>query len=346
MKCAQTQPAADVHDELTPDEADTPRTATFLPDSASSLVPGRPIDYQNEELFHDEWGQALDPEQVPVVESFEACTAPENRFIVQWLGDVRGLRVLDLGCGAGEAATYFALCGAKVAATDISAGMLALTARVARRYGVQVECVRQNSDRLDFPDNTFDVVYAANLLHHVHLDACLASVCRVLKPDGRFVSWDPLRHNPIINIYRRMAAAVRTEDETPLAIADLKSFRDYFQHVEHRCFWLAGLWIFMKFFLIERVDPSKERYWKKIIIDAERLEKTYKRLAAIDRFLLKWCPPLRRMCWNLTVCARTPRKPTPISGRRVDHQRNVLNVELPPWDDPSAPPERVPNLQR
>jgi SAM-dependent methyltransferase len=270
----------------------------------------RTIDYENEERFHDEWGKAIDPEQVPVIESFEAPTAPENRFICRWLGDVRGLRVLDLGCGGGEAAVYFALRGAQVTAADMSSGMLAVALRVAERYGVEISCCQVNAERLELDDRSFDIVYAANLLHHVNLDRCLSEISRILTPDGRFVSWDPLRHNPIINVYRRIAAAVRTEDEMPLSIDNLEVFERFFGKVEHRCYWLASLWIFMRFFLIERVHPSKERYWKKIIVDAERLQNSYRRLSAIDRFLTKKVPWLERMCWNLVVCARNPMKPT------------------------------------
>ncbi|MFH1746386.1 MAG: class I SAM-dependent methyltransferase [Planctomycetota bacterium] len=292
--------------EKTPDAPELP-SADMPPASTPLAFPERRIDYVREESFHDEWGQAIDPAHVPVVESFEACTAPENRFIMNWLGDVRGRRVLDLGCGAGEAAVYFAMQGAEVTATDISTGMLRLTRRVARRYGVKVRCVRQNGDDLNFPRQSFDVVYAGNLLHHVNMERCLATVAQVLKPDGRFVSWDPLRHNPIINIYRKMASAVRTDDETPLHINDTSKFRRYFAQVEQQSFWLSGLWIFMRFFLIERVHPSKERYWKKIIVEAERLRSLYLRFEHLDETLLRWFPYLRRMCWNMVVCAARPR---------------------------------------
>lgn len=274
---------------------------------AESAPPLRRVDYASEERFHDEWGHSIDPETVPVRECFEVDTAPENRFIMSWLGDVRGLRVLDLGCGGGEAAVYFALRGARVTAADISKGMLDVTRRVAERFGVQVETVQQNADHIDLPAGEFDIVYAANLLHHVNLDRCLSQVTRLLKPDGRFVSWDPLRHNPIINIYRRMASAVRSEDETPLSIRDVDVFKRHFEQVDYRCFWLASLWIFVRFFVIERSNPSKERYWKKIIIEHERLSPSYRRLAWIDRTLLRAIPWLKRMCWNLTVCAARPR---------------------------------------
>lgn len=281
--------------------ADGP-TSRFVP----TFPPRRAIDYADEITLHDEWGDGTAAEQVHVRASFEAATAPEHRHILNWLGDVRGLRVLDLGCGCGEAAVYFALRGARVTAVDISRGMLALTQRVAQQHGVQVTTLQQNADLLDLPTGSFDVVYAGNLLHHVDLETTLQKATRVLKPDGRFVSWDPLRHNPLINVYRRMSRDVHSADECPLSMGDVRVFRKHFQHVERSCFWLTTLWIFLRFFLIERADPRRVRYWKKIITDAQRLTPLYRRLETLDRFLLRWAPWLGRYCWNMVICARGP----------------------------------------
>lgn len=72
-------------------------------------------------------------------------------------------------------------------------------------------------------------------------------ILHALKPGGTLVSWDPLRHNPVINVYRRMAMPVRTEDEHPLHIRDLRSFRSRFVDVRHECFWFCTLAIFLRF---------------------------------------------------------------------------------------------------
>ncbi len=91
----------------------------------------------------------------------------------------------------------------------------------------------------------------------------------------------------MINVYRRIATKVRTEDETPLDINIVNLVRSRFSQTHYDTFWLATLWIFLRFYLIEKVDPNKERYWKKIIIEHDRLEKDYLRLEAIDRALKK-----------------------------------------------------------
>jgi SAM-dependent methyltransferase len=261
---------------------------------------------QKEEHFHDAWAASLDPREVMVDESWEAVTCPEHQWIKAQLGELKGRKVLDLGCGAGEAAVWFAKQGANVVASDLSSEFLDLVRRVAELHGVTVETHHGDSDYLNFADNTFDVVYAGNVLHHVDLDKTLEQIHRILKPGGKVVTWDPLRHNPVINVYRRMAMPVRTEDEFPLAIKDINAFRRRFVDVKYDCFWFFTLWIFVRFYLIERVHPSKERYWKKIIREHKRLAPKYNRLRAVDNVVLRTVPFLKRYCWNVAVAATKP----------------------------------------
>jgi ubiquinone/menaquinone biosynthesis C-methylase UbiE len=256
-----------------------------------------------EEAFHDQWASTIDVDSIDVKQAFEACTAPENRYIRTEMGDLTGRKVLDLGCGAGEAAVFFATQGADAVASDLSDGMLHVALRLAERNGVRISVSKSPADEIDFPDNTFDMVYAANLLHHVDIDRCLREIHRVLKPKGRLFSWDPLAHNPAINVYRRMATEVRTEDEHPLRMQDLQLFHKYFKNVRYRGTWLFSLWIFMRFYLIERVNPNDERYWKKVILEADRLKSKYERLEKLDRLALRALPWLTRYCWNITVIA-------------------------------------------
>lgn len=258
---------------------------------------------RKEQVFHDQWAAAIDVDGIHVADYFEACTAPENRFILQQLGDVRGKYLLDLGCGAGENSVYFALKGANCVAADYSPGMVNVALKLAAKNGVDVTGKVVNAMQIDFPDNSFDIVYASNLLHHIpDPRLAIAEMHRVLKPGGKACFWDPLKHNPVINVYRRMATKVRTEDETPLDIQIVDFVRSQFSSTAYDTFWLATLWIFLRFYLIEKVNPNDERYWKKIIIEHDRLEKDYLRLERLDRSLKK-LPLMKRFAWNLAVVA-------------------------------------------
>lgn len=259
---------------------------------------------KKEREFHDAWASTIDVDGIQVRDYFEACTAPENRFILRKLGDVRGKRLLDLGCGAGENSVYFGMKGADCVATDYSPGMVEVALKLAEANGVKVEGFTANAMELDFPDESFDIVYASNLLHHLpEPKLAIREMHRVLKPGGKACFWDPLRHNPIINVYRRMATKVRTEDETPLDINIVRFVESLFGETDYDTFWLASLWIFLRFYLIERVNPNEERYWKKIIIEQGRLEAGYRRLERVDE-VLKKVPGMKRFAWNLAVVAR------------------------------------------
>lgn len=258
---------------------------------------------KKEKEFHNEWAASVDINNIAIDEFFEACTAPENRMILHKLGDLKDKKLLDLGCGLGESSVYFAKKGARVIACDISEGMLNVAKQLAKKHNVNIDTLNSYSDKLEVDNETLDIVYAANLLHHVEIESTLKEVKRVLKKNGIFVSWDPLAHNPLINIYRKMATEVRTEDEHPLKINDIRIFKKYFKKVSYETTWFFTLWIFLKFYLIEKVDPNKERYWKKIINEQKRLEKTYYTLEKLDKLVLSFLPFLKRYCWNIVIFA-------------------------------------------
>ena len=256
-----------------------------------------------ERKFHDDWASTIEVDGIKVADYFEACTAPENRFILKQMGDITDKYLLDLGCGAGENSVYFANKGARCVATDYSPGMVEVAVKLAEANGVKIEGKVMDAMALEFPDNTFDVVYASNLLHHLpNPKLAIREMHRVLKPGGKACFWEPLKHNPVINVYRRMASEVRTEDEMPLDINIVNFVKSLYSKTNYDAFWLATLWIFLQFYLIEKVDPNKERYWKKIIVEEERLKPLYLRLEKLDA-LVKKLPLMKRFAWNLAVVA-------------------------------------------
>jgi 2-polyprenyl-3-methyl-5-hydroxy-6-metoxy-1,4-benzoquinol methylase len=259
-----------------------------------------------EEAFHDRWaaeeGAAIDVRAVN-----EACTSPEMRYIRALLGPLRGKRLLDVGCGLGEASAYFALEGAQVTAMDLSQGMLDATSRLARANGVTVTTHKAAAEHTGLPpDARFDVVYAGNLLHHVDIAATIRRLKPHLAPGGVFVSWDPVAYNPAIKVYRRIATRVRTPDEHPITRADLRLLEREFGSVQTRFFWLTTLAIFLLMALRGR-SPNRERYWKAVVAESERWRPLYGPLSRLDDWLLRWIPPLRWWCWNVVVAARDPR---------------------------------------
>jgi SAM-dependent methyltransferase len=124
---------------------------------------------------------------------------------------------------------------------------------------------------------------------------------RILKPGGKAIFIEPIAYNPVINVYRKMAMDVRTDDEHPLKIRDLRIIEKYFGTAKHREFWFFSLFIFIYFYLIEKVHPKSERYWKKVIYDAPKYEKMFKKLKKIDDTVLSLMPFLGLFCWNTVI---------------------------------------------
>lgn len=103
--------------------------------------------------------------------------------------------VLELGCGTGRVTAPLARAKIPIVGIDLSMPMLARArARLRRaRLGGRARLVRGDIRALPFPDAAFDLVIAPygilqSLLRPRDLDSTLASVHRVLRPGGRFVT--------------------------------------------------------------------------------------------------------------------------------------------------------------
>jgi SAM-dependent methyltransferase len=269
---------------------------------------------RRESEFHDRIASDLDPAATLVDETFTARTAAENQHILQQFGDVRGKRVLDYGCGLAEGGIYLAKLGAKVVGMDVSERMLASAQQLAGHHGVALETRLVTTPQIPADDGEFDLIYGNGVLHHVDLDTAIPELARVLRPEGRGCFLEPLPYNPLINVYRKMADKVRTVDETPLRFEDIERFRSHFSELSHREFWLLTLSVFLKFFLVDRVHPNQERYWKKIYTDAALVAPLYAPLERVDRWLLDRVPPLRRLCWVTVITVGGPRRAPLPSG--------------------------------
>lgn len=112
--------------------------------------------------------------------------AIEEGQVLDLMGDVAGLDVLDVGCGDGALAAALARRGANVTGLDPDPLMLELAG--SRPEGKSFTLVEGMAEALPFPDRSFDRVVAVTVLCFIpRADRAIAEMARVLKPGGRLV---------------------------------------------------------------------------------------------------------------------------------------------------------------
>ncbi|WP_137147901.1 class I SAM-dependent methyltransferase [Mycolicibacterium sp. CR10] len=97
-------------------------------------------------------------------------------------------RVVDIGCGAGNAVREAARRGARATGVDPSSSMLRVARAVTRRR-TAVTWSQGTAEALPAPDGTATVVWALATVHHWRdVDAALVEIHRVLAPGGRLLA--------------------------------------------------------------------------------------------------------------------------------------------------------------
>jgi SAM-dependent methyltransferase len=192
------------------------------------------------------------------------------------LGELRGQRVLDYGCGHGMAAVVLARRGATVTAFDLSPGYVAEAEERAHANGVSIRFVAADGEYLPFADESFDAVWGNAILHHLDLARAGAELRRVLKPGGVAVFCEPWGGNPLLAFARRRLpypGKERTPDERPLTANDLTPLRHFFPGLRLDGYQLFGM---------------VRRAWKN--------RRAVAALDVLDARLLHWRPALKNWC--------------------------------------------------
>ncbi|MGE3689758.1 MAG: class I SAM-dependent methyltransferase [Novosphingobium sp.] len=112
----------------------------------------------------------------------------EAELIDELMGDVRGLDVLDVGCGDGALMADLHRKGANVTGIDPDDAMLAAARLRADASGLDFRLLPGTADALPFADCSFDRVVAITVLCFIDRpDVAIAEMARVLRPGGHII---------------------------------------------------------------------------------------------------------------------------------------------------------------
>lgn len=207
--------------------------------------------------------------------------------------NIAGAVALDYCCGNGEVAIEMAKRGAKkVFGIDISEVAIKNAEELAKVQGVGNICEFRvmDAEHTEFSENTFDIIHEYGALHHLELKAAFTELSRILKPDGKLVCTEAMRHNPFIHWYRNRTPHLRTkwEVEHILGVPEINSGGAYFSALNMRLFHLAAL---------AAVPFRKASFFRSLLATLEM----------IDNFILP-IPYFNRLAWVAVVEYRKPRK--------------------------------------
>lgn len=153
-------------------------------------------------------------------------------------------KVIEYGCGTGSYASTIAKNKPKlVTGIDISSVAIEVACKKAieQNLGEKVNFKVMNAENLEFPESSYDLICGSAILHHLDLDLATDSIVRTLKPNGKAIFIEPLGHNFLINLYRRLTPSIRSEDEHPLLEEDLKAIASNFKQSKINYFYLTSL---------------------------------------------------------------------------------------------------------
>jgi ubiquinone/menaquinone biosynthesis C-methylase UbiE len=111
-----------------------------------------------------------------------------NPCIERLLGNVKGKKLLDAGCGEGYLSRYYAAKGAKVTGVDISEKLIEISRNLTDEADFDASFLVGDVCDLDIHDNSFDLILCNLVLLNIpcYQDA-LNEFYRILKPRGVLV---------------------------------------------------------------------------------------------------------------------------------------------------------------
>jgi ubiquinone/menaquinone biosynthesis C-methylase UbiE len=240
-----------------------------------------------EQSFHDERFGGDDGARKAVGKYYLINRHADDKYLQIASKYCYNKKLLEYGCGSGNASEQWMKQGAQLTGIDISPEGIKKAKQKNSNSEYKAEYFVMNAEKTDFENNSFDIIVGTGIIHHLDLINSYQELRRVLKDDGHAVFIEPLGHNPFINLYRALTPQMRTEDEHPLKMKDIKLLKKYFSYVQVEYFSL------FTFFAV----PFR---------NMAMFNSIYTFFKYIDKIVLN-IPFLKRYAWTVVIHASSPK---------------------------------------
>ena len=212
-----------------------------------------------------------------------------NEVIRVAMQDASGMRVLEIGSQSWEWCLFrYNYLPRQLTCINISEAELEIGRIHAEKLGVTCDFRRMDAHGLEFADGSLDLVFGVAILHHLDFPHALREIHRVLRPGGKIVFVEPLRHNPVARLVRWMTPHARTPDELPLGRRELHLIERNFavDNYYSELFTVIGAMITQPFFknpinpltrlcnladdVLVRLVPATGAYYRSVVIRGTR----------------------------------------------------------------------------
>lgn len=166
---------------------------------------------------------------------FNAHQQARYEVALRALGDIKGKKVCDLGCGDGALTSLLVRRGAIVTGVDNEPKGIELAKATFEKEKLPCTFVCGSVEKVPLPDQSFDAVISCDVIEHLDLRGeHVAEAARILKPGGIAVITTPYR-------ICETPAPFHTHEFYPSELAGLAKphFREVAVQETHHMFWNA-----------------------------------------------------------------------------------------------------------
>lgn len=134
----------------------------------------------------------------------------EFETLRQFMGNLDGKRVLDLGCGVGRNGLQLAQYAEEVVGYDISEVGVAKANEFARQLGI-LNFHAELNNFSEVQEDAFDIILCVNMLHHTpEPHTVLSSINKALRKGGQLIIMENNPLNPLFPLFFLLIGQVRS----------------------------------------------------------------------------------------------------------------------------------------